>query len=206
MNIPLTGSVLLIGSKSIIDEKLEKLLAERKIDKVDLYCLENPKIEELRYSLDRVQLKPYQSKFSCLILPNIEQWRVELINCILKTLEEPPKHLLIILTAQDESSILDTVLSRTTKVYIGREQTDVVSLLNLDSDLPSQFDQIKKVTEENSASEVLTSILGDSTPSQQYFILNLLRQIGNAPVNKKLVLESSCLELLALEGERDTIL
>lgn len=109
-DIPKSNSLLLVGAKELTDLAIDKILKEKQIAQSDIYRLKEARIEELRYLLSRVQLKPYQSDQSCLVLTSVQNWRLELSNSLLKILEEPPNHLVVILTTNDESALLDTIL------------------------------------------------------------------------------------------------
>jgi len=74
------------------------------------------KIEQIRQIQQSIYLRPYQGKKKVYIINNIEKFTPDAANAFLKTLEEPPKDSLIILTASSTSGILSTVLSRCQKI------------------------------------------------------------------------------------------
>lgn len=55
---------------------------------------------------------PFESKYKIPILRRFEEANDETANALLKTLEEPPSHAVLILTAQDASLLLPTIVSR----------------------------------------------------------------------------------------------
>ncbi|MGB8644267.1 MAG: DNA polymerase III subunit [Anaerolineae bacterium] len=55
---------------------------------------------------------PYESKHKIIIIRRFEEANESAANAFLKTLEEPPSHAYIILTAQDQSLLLPTIVSR----------------------------------------------------------------------------------------------
>lgn len=57
-------------------------------------------------------LPPYEGKAKVYIIDDAELMSVEAANCILKTLEEPPSHVVIILLTTQENLLLPTVVSR----------------------------------------------------------------------------------------------
>lgn len=63
--------------------------------------------------LNKLSLKPYESKFKILIIWMPERMNNQASNKILKILEEPPKNTLFILVAEDTDQLLGTILSRT---------------------------------------------------------------------------------------------
>ena len=66
-------------------------------------------IRELEHSLN---LNPFESSRSVVIIDNAPAMTTEAANALLKTLEEPPPGVLLILTAQDETDLLPTIRSR----------------------------------------------------------------------------------------------
>jgi DNA polymerase III subunit delta' len=57
-------------------------------------------------------LPPYEGKFKIFIIDDADLMSVEAANCLLKTLEEPPQHIVIILLTSEEKALLPTVISR----------------------------------------------------------------------------------------------
>lgn len=62
--------------------------------------------------------KPMISKRKLIIIHNIDNATIQSQNKILKTLEEPPKSVIFLLTAINENKILPTIISRTLKTSI----------------------------------------------------------------------------------------
>ena len=75
------------------------------------------KIEAIRQMQKRVQELPIVSKRKVYIIDDSELMTKEAQNCLLKTLEEPPKFVTIILIVSNENLILNTIKSRCLKIY-----------------------------------------------------------------------------------------
>jgi len=69
-------------------------------------------IEEIKNLQKKILLKPIKSKTKAVILEDAQLLTIEAQNAMLKTLEEPPKHTLILLTADSRGSLLPTIVSR----------------------------------------------------------------------------------------------
>jgi DNA polymerase-3 subunit delta' len=69
-------------------------------------------IKQIREAQHAASLKPYESKFRVFIIDGADRLSTEASNCLLKTLEEPPNSVLLILTAEHKGQILPTILSR----------------------------------------------------------------------------------------------
>jgi len=70
------------------------------------------RIQQIRELQRLINLKPYQSRYRPVICLRFNQATVEASNAFLKTLEEPPAHVILLLTVDNPESILSTILSR----------------------------------------------------------------------------------------------
>jgi DNA polymerase-3 subunit delta' len=57
-------------------------------------------------------MHPQEGNYSIFILPNAERMSIEAANALLKTLEEPPPHTILLLTTVDEQLLPKTIASR----------------------------------------------------------------------------------------------
>jgi DNA polymerase III subunit delta' len=72
----------------------------------------NIKIEQMRALQHQAVLAPYEGRYRVFILLQMEQATLEAANSLLKTLEEPPAQVVLILTAIHSGSLPRTVVSR----------------------------------------------------------------------------------------------
>ncbi len=70
------------------------------------------KIDAIREMQSTVGLSPYSGRWKIYIIGDAERLNDEASNCMLKTLEEPPAHTILMLLASDEAAVLPTVASR----------------------------------------------------------------------------------------------
>jgi DNA polymerase-3 subunit delta' len=70
------------------------------------------KIDVIREMQDTVGLSPHSGRWKVYVIGDAGRLNEEASNCLLKTLEEPPAHTVIILLAPDESAVLPTISSR----------------------------------------------------------------------------------------------
>lgn len=59
-----------------------------------------------------VSVRPYSSQYKVYIIPEAEKMNVQAQNALLKTIEEPPEYVVIILLTSNAASFLPTILSR----------------------------------------------------------------------------------------------
>lgn len=69
-------------------------------------------IDRIRALQRQVALSPMEADWKVYIIRGMEQATTEASNCLLKTLEEPPAHVILVLTASDAQALLPTVVSR----------------------------------------------------------------------------------------------
>lgn len=84
-------------------------------------------VEVIRTMIKDIYLKPYQGDWKVYIIPRAEILTFQAQNALLKTLEEPPDHAVIILTSSQPEKLLPTVLSRCQKAVfrpVKREKTE----------------------------------------------------------------------------------
>jgi len=82
---------------------------------VDLYELDaasNRGIDDIRELKEAVHTVPYESTYKVYIIDEVHMLTKDAFNALLKTLEEPPAHVVFILATTEEEKLLDTILSR----------------------------------------------------------------------------------------------
>jgi DNA polymerase-3 subunit delta' len=70
------------------------------------------KVDQIRVLQHGLSLAPYDAKFRVAILRSFEYANRQAANALLKTLEEPPRQVVIILTAASADGLLPTIVSR----------------------------------------------------------------------------------------------
>src|SRR5262249_2974009 len=74
----------------------------------------------MRLLKERAQLKPLKGSWRVFLIDNLERANAQAANSLLKTLEEPPPHLILILTTQNPYDLLPTIRSRAVPIHLGR--------------------------------------------------------------------------------------
>jgi DNA polymerase III subunit delta' len=77
-------------------------------------------IAQIRLLKERAPLKPLRGAWKVFLIDSIDRANEQAANSLLKTLEEPPPHLLLILTARNAYDLLPTIRSRAVPFYFGR--------------------------------------------------------------------------------------
>lgn len=89
----------------------------------------NIKIEQIRELTKVVYEKPIVSNRKVYIINDSDFMTKEAQNSLLKTLEEPPEYVTIILVASNENQFLPTIKSRCTKIYFNKLQDEELKLI-----------------------------------------------------------------------------
>lgn len=70
-------------------------------------------VDEIRSQIvNDIDLKPYSSKYKIYIIPDAQMMNPQAQNALLKTLEEPPEYVIIMLLTNNMDKFLPTILSR----------------------------------------------------------------------------------------------
>jgi DNA polymerase-3 subunit delta' len=70
------------------------------------------KIDQVREIQHSLSLAPYEGRYRVALLLRFEEAHTSAANAMLKTLEEPPPHVVVILTAKSVENLLPTIVSR----------------------------------------------------------------------------------------------
>jgi DNA polymerase-3 subunit gamma/tau len=113
-NIP--HALLFCGSRGTGKTTLARIFARAiGVSDVDLYEIDaasNRGIDDIRELREAVHTLPYQSERKVYIIDEVHMLTKEAFNALLKTLEEPPAHVVFILATTEEDKLLDTIKSR----------------------------------------------------------------------------------------------
>ena len=89
-------------------------------DIVEIDAASNNGVEEIRVLRDKVNLVPTNSKYKVYIIDEVHMLTTQAFNALLKTLEEPPKHVIFILATTEPYKVPLTVTSRCQKFQFNK--------------------------------------------------------------------------------------
>lgn len=87
------------------------------IDIIEIDAASNNGVDDIRTLREKSQVVPVLAKYKVYIIDEIHMLSKQAFNALLKTLEEPPKHVVFILATTDADKLPSTILSRTQQYY-----------------------------------------------------------------------------------------
>ncbi len=81
-------------------------------DVIEIDAASNNGVEEVRSLIDKVKYAPTQGQYKVYIIDEVHMMSPGAFNALLKTLEEPPAHVIFILATTEPHKILPTIISR----------------------------------------------------------------------------------------------
>jgi len=121
---------------AIIEER-EKWPAEKRVDDPLLFSshpdfvtfppdgpLRQISIQQMRLLKEIAQYKPLKGAWRVFLIDHVDRAGEQAANSLLKTLEEPPDHLILMMTAENPYDLLPTIRSRAVPFHMGRLQDE----------------------------------------------------------------------------------
>lgn len=151
---------LFVGSRGTGKTSLARIFAKNlKTSPNDLYEIDaasNRGIDDIRELRDGVRVLPFDSKYKIYIIDEVHMLSKDAWGALLKTLEEPPKHVIFILATTELHKVPETIISRCQNFIFKKPNDNILK------------EHIKKIAEkENFEIEItgieLIALLGDGS-------------------------------------------
>ena len=101
-------------------ENCRRLELEESLDVVEIDAASNNGVDEIRVLRDTVKYPPQYGKYKVYIIDEVHMLSPAAFNALLKTLEEPPAHIVFILATTEPQKLPETILSRCQRFDFGR--------------------------------------------------------------------------------------
>jgi len=99
----------------------------RALDIIEIDAASNTGVEDIRSLREKVNYAPNQARYKVYIIDEVHMLSNSASNALLKTLEEPPEHVIFILATTEVHKILPTILSRCQRFDFKRlSQADII--------------------------------------------------------------------------------
>jgi hypothetical protein len=99
-------------------------------------------IEQIREIKGHVFQKPLEYRYKFIVIENAQNITTEGQNSLLKLLEEPPDHAIIVLESKNKAQLLPTIISRTAQIPTDTRQEPNRPKLLLNMDIQTAFDTL----------------------------------------------------------------
>lgn len=93
-------------------EVCKALDQENNVDILEIDAASNNRVDEIRDIREKVKFMPVNGKYKVYIIDEVHMLTDQAFNALLKTLEEPPKHIIFILATTEVHKLPQTILSR----------------------------------------------------------------------------------------------
>jgi DNA polymerase-3 subunit gamma/tau len=147
-------------------------------DMYEIDAASNRGIDDVRALRDAVSTLPFESKFKVYIIDEVHMLTKEAFNALLKTLEEPPAHVVFILATTEMDKLPDTILSRCQVFSFKRPSTTIVKEVILNAS------KKEGITLEPAGAELI-ALLGDGSFRDAYGMLQKVISSSGKKVSLK---------------------
>ena len=136
-------------------------------------------IPQMRFLKERAQFKPLHGRRRVFLIDHIDRANEQAANSLLKTLEEPPEHLIVIMTAENPYDLLPTIRSRAIPFQLAPLSNDAMAAYIRERGLT---DPERRIALAAGSPGLATSIDLETYDNRRAAMLDLLRAAsGRAP-------------------------
>ena len=121
-------------------------------DIVEIDAASNNGVDEIRNLIERVKYAPLHSRYKVYIIDEVHMLTPGAFNALLKTLEEPPPHIIFVLATTEIQKVIPTIISRCQRFDFGRVSIpDIIYRLK-------EVMKIEKITYEDEVIELISDL------------------------------------------------
>lgn len=96
------------------------------LDVIEIDAASHTGVDNIRELIEHIRFQPSQGRTKVFVIDEVHMLSKAAFNALLKTLEEPPSHVLFILATTDIEKVPDTIISRTQRFDFRKITTDQI--------------------------------------------------------------------------------
>ncbi|MEH2071110.1 MAG: DNA polymerase III subunit gamma/tau [Nostoc sp.] len=96
------------------------------LDVIEIDAASNTGVDNIRELIEKAQFAPVQCRYKVYVIDECHMLSNQAFNALLKTLEEPPKHVVFVLATTDPQRVLPTIISRCQRFDFRRIQLEAM--------------------------------------------------------------------------------
>lgn len=184
---------LLTGPRGVGKTSIARILAHEinkipyssdlNLDIIEIDAASNNGVEDVRELREKVSIAPVSADKKVYIIDEVHMLSKPAFNALLKTLEEPPEHVVFILATTEVHKLPDTILSRTQRFHFRP-----ISVDNMTSHL-STIAKKEKISIDKDALELIAERSGGSF-RDGISLLDQLRHITDGKITSEMIVQT----------------
>ncbi len=164
--------------KTTVARILARELGCEQEDIVEIDAASSRGIDDARALRDAVQFLPMNSPKKVYIIDEVHMLTKEAFNALLKTLEEPPEHVVFILATTELNKVIDTIVSRTQQFSFHK-----ISIPDIVNEL-KRIAKAEKIEIEDDALKLIAFLADGSLRDAENMLLQI-QSIGKEIINEE---------------------
>ncbi|MCC5627280.1 DNA polymerase III subunit gamma/tau [Nostoc sphaeroides] len=96
------------------------------LDIIEIDAASNTGVDNIRELIEKAQFAPVQCRYKVYVIDECHMLSTQAFNALLKTLEEPPRHVVFVLATTDPQRVLPTIISRCQRFDFRRIQLEAM--------------------------------------------------------------------------------
>ncbi|MEI4771960.1 DNA polymerase III subunit gamma/tau [Psychrobacillus sp. FJAT-51614] len=188
-------------------------------DVIEFDAASNSRVEEMRDIIEKVRFAPSNARYKVYIIDEVHMLSTSAFNALLKTLEEPPAHVVFILATTEPHKIPLTIISRCQRFDFKRiTSVDIVSRMKevlIDANIEYDENVLKIIAQAAAGGmrdalsmlDQVVSFSGEKMTIEDALLVtgsigqDVFFQLANALIEKDVAKALSCVEQLIDDGK-----
>jgi DNA polymerase-3 subunit gamma/tau len=165
--------------KTSVARIFAKALGTSDNDLIEIDGASNRGIDEIRALRDAVRTLPFESRYKVYIIDEVHMLTKDAFNALLKTLEEPPAHVIFILATTEQHKVIETIVSRCQSYVFKKPTIEILKKVAKDIAKEEGFTIPDDVAD-------LLAFMGDGSFRDT---IGILQKVIGSSADKKIALE-----------------